>query len=53
MLYDCDHSERPARSQVAMSDDRFVFNDILPVKVKSYEREEYELGLRIQIQAKI
>ena len=41
------------RSSAYPHEERAVFNELMTVRTKSYEREEYEQGLRVQIQNKI
>jgi len=40
VLYEYDRSERQStRSQAVLADDHFLFNEVMPVRIKSYERE--------------
>lgn len=40
------------RSQAYFQDDKFMFNELMNVRIKSTEREEYEQKLRVQINSR-
>ena len=51
--YERDRSEKPSsRSHALPLEERFLFNELMTVRIKSHEREEYETGLRLQIQSR-